>query len=126
MTSPSRAVAAASRLVALWAGTPVGTPVLVRRDDGSTIQTVTRSRSFLFRNTIPAIVVDGIPGAFPLDHVSLAGPPATQLPIPLDPEPTPREFADVLGEAFVAAFFLAAVGGGLLAIASAALDWGLR
>jgi hypothetical protein len=41
-------------------------------------------------------------------------------------DPAPREFFDVLGEVFVGLFFLATVGGGLLALATALFGLGWR
>ena len=50
----------------------VGTEVLVRRDDGSVLRTVTRSRAWVLAGVCPVVLVDGIRGAYLLSRVSPA------------------------------------------------------
>lgn len=56
---------------------PVGTPVAVRRDDGKSIVTATRSEAWIMSGHSAVIMVDGISGGYLLDRVSpVAGPDA--------------------------------------------------
>lgn len=60
-----------SRLAALWADVRPGTPVHVRRDDGSVTVTQTRSEAWLLPSGTAVIQVVGISGCYALDRVSL-------------------------------------------------------
>lgn len=48
---------------------PVGTPVTVRRDDKSTLETVTRSEAWDLCGT-PVVMVKGISGGYALERVT--------------------------------------------------------
>ncbi len=52
---------------------PIGTPVSVRRDDGSVTRTVTRSRAWVLAGVCPVVLVDGIRGAYLLSRVRRLG-----------------------------------------------------
>jgi hypothetical protein len=62
--------AAAQRQADAWAH-PVGTPVVVRRDDGSKFETTTRSMPWVLGHGATVILVDGISGGYSLDRVSV-------------------------------------------------------
>jgi|GEM_PF-2142353 len=51
---------------------PIGTEVSVRRDDGSVLRTVTRSRAWVLAGVCPVILVKGIRGGYLLSRVSPA------------------------------------------------------
>lgn len=82
----SSSTAQQSRLAALWADVRPGTPVHVRRDDGSVTVTQTRSEAWLLPSGTAVIQVVGISGCYALDRVSLAGPAQ---PVVLAPVPAP-------------------------------------
>jgi len=48
---------------------PVGTPVKVRRDDGTYFETKTRSEAQLLLCNIPVIWLEGITGCYRLDRI---------------------------------------------------------
>lgn len=47
----------------------IGTPVTVRRDDGSVMATLTRSEAQMLSGHTPVVWVEGIAGAYLLDRV---------------------------------------------------------
>lgn len=53
-----------------WIGVPVGTPVVVTKDDGSEFVTKTRSYPWMLCST-PVILVEGITGGYALERVRL-------------------------------------------------------
>ena len=62
--------AAACAAVDAWnAAHPIGTPVVVTLDDGSEIETTTRSRAGLIADRIPVVAVAGKYGNFVLSRV---------------------------------------------------------
>lgn len=48
----------------------VGDPVDVRKDDGTVLRTVTRSRAFVAESGLAVIFVEGISGYYRLDRVT--------------------------------------------------------
>lgn len=70
-----RAEAEQARLVKLWEKFPEGTDVVVLRDDGDELRTVTRSAPWLLGGHTAVIMVAGISGGFALDRVRLFGAP---------------------------------------------------
>lgn len=56
-------------LLGQWLTEPIGTPVEVRRDDGSVLATRTRSEPWIIGGTA-VIMVEGIAGGYSLDRVS--------------------------------------------------------
>lgn len=48
---------------------PIGTKVLVRKDDGSVLETTTRSLAWLMGGHSAMIMVEGIAGGYRLDRV---------------------------------------------------------
>jgi hypothetical protein len=58
------------RFVERWTY-PVGTPVLARRDDGSTIDTRTTSEAWLLGGHTAVIMLDGISGCYALERVAV-------------------------------------------------------
>lgn len=78
MDSRSRArLRAQQRTLAKWINVPEGTPVVVTRDDGSKLETRTRSPAWLLGEHTAVVMVEGISGAYLLDRI--------------DPAPTPTE-----------------------------------
>lgn len=72
MPMPKRpSPAAQKRLCEQWSTVPVGTPVVVRRDDGSLFETATRSEPWLLGHGAAVISVEGITGGYMLDRVKL-------------------------------------------------------
>lgn len=60
-----------ARAVDLWnAQYPVGTNVVVKRDNGETMQTVTRSEAFLLSGHTAVIQLAGISGCYSLERVT--------------------------------------------------------
>ena len=49
---------------------PIGSPVIVERDDGTTLATTTRSAALSLNGHTPVIFVDGIAGCYLLDRVT--------------------------------------------------------
>lgn len=49
---------------------PIGQPVTVRRDNGETLETVTRSEAWTFDGIHAVIQVKGISGCYMLDRVT--------------------------------------------------------
>lgn len=49
---------------------PIGTPVKVRKDNGETVATVTRSRAEVLSGHSAVIWLDGISGCYALDRVT--------------------------------------------------------
>lgn len=62
---------ARAALLAAWAETPIGTAVIVTRDDGRELTTKTRSEPWELCGT-PVIMVDGISGGYALERVRKA------------------------------------------------------
>jgi hypothetical protein len=54
------------------AACPVGSVVNVRKDDGSTLETTTRSAAEVLSGRTPVVWLDGISGCYALDRVSPA------------------------------------------------------
>lgn len=50
----------------------IGTPVTVRRSDGSTVHTVTKSDAYLLGHGQAVILLEGISGCYALDRVTAA------------------------------------------------------
>jgi hypothetical protein len=50
---------------------PVGTKVLVRRDDGTVTRTMTRSRAWVLAGVCPVVMVEGIRGSYLLSRVTV-------------------------------------------------------
>lgn len=50
---------------------PEGTKVNVRKDDGSTLETVTRSPAWLMGEHTAVVLVDGIAGGYMLERVTV-------------------------------------------------------
>jgi hypothetical protein len=48
---------------------PVGTPVTVRKDDGTIVHSITRSEAWLLGDHTPVVMVDGISGGYLLERV---------------------------------------------------------
>jgi hypothetical protein len=63
----AKAVAACERFNAEC---PSGTPVCVRRDDGSIMRTKTRSVAWLLSDGTPVVMVEGISGGYLLERVT--------------------------------------------------------
>jgi hypothetical protein len=57
------------KLVESWKGVPEGTDVVVRKDDGSEVETKTASGPFLLGGHTACIMLDGISGAYALERV---------------------------------------------------------
>jgi len=49
---------------------PVGTPVAVQKDNGSIVETKTRSQAYVMSEHTPVVFVDGISGCYALSRVS--------------------------------------------------------
>jgi hypothetical protein len=49
--------------------TPVGSPVLYRRDDGSALETITRSRAEVLSGHTPVVWIDKVAGCVDLRRV---------------------------------------------------------
>jgi hypothetical protein len=112
---PSRATAAASRLVALFAGVQPGTAVIVRPDEGPAVETKTIGRSWLFRGA-PVIEVDGFHLPVRLERVSLAGPPTpARVPFPVALTAR-RPLIDPMGSVVIVAALAWCLWGGVLGI----------
>lgn len=63
--------AAQEKLVELWnQNYPPGTEVDVRRDNGETLRTKTRSAAWLLGGPIAVVEVEGIAGGYLLDRVT--------------------------------------------------------
>lgn len=62
------------RLMDHWSRIPVGTQVVVFKDDGSTLLTKTRSAPWVVGDRTPIIKVEGIAGGYALERVKLAEP----------------------------------------------------
>lgn len=58
----------ADALVEVWSTIPIGTAVVVRRDNGSEFRTVTRSKPWILSGT-PVAMVDGISGCYALNRI---------------------------------------------------------
>jgi hypothetical protein len=58
-------------LLARWRDIPEGTPVTVKRDDGSKLETVTRSAPWTLGHGQPVISLEGIVGGYMLERVTL-------------------------------------------------------
>lgn len=59
--------------VSAWnAVCPIGTPVVVDRDNGEQLSTVTRSEAYLLNSRVPVILVKGIAGCYALGRVKPA------------------------------------------------------
>lgn len=56
-------------LADLWSQVPIGTPVLVKKDDGSIFTTRTRSAGWLLSGHSAVIMVEGISGAYSLERI---------------------------------------------------------
>lgn len=52
---------------------PIGTRVLVRRDDGAETETTTRSEPWALGDGTPVVLLVGISGGYALDRVRVAG-----------------------------------------------------
>jgi hypothetical protein len=52
---------------------PIGTAVVATRDDGEELPTKTRSEAKLLGGVTAVIWLEGIPGGYSLDRVSLSG-----------------------------------------------------
>lgn len=62
--------AAGAAVVEAWnAAHPSGTPVTLTKDDGSTIETATRSVAWALGNGEPVVLVEGITGCYALDRI---------------------------------------------------------
>ena len=60
-------------IVNCWnAGNPPGTPVVVRKDDGSLFRTTTRSAALVLGGHTPVVMLDGIAGCYLLSRVTPA------------------------------------------------------
>jgi hypothetical protein len=60
----------AEKRVAEWnAAYPVGTPVTLKRDDGTCIETKTRSDAQILMSDVAVIWLEGISGCYLLDRV---------------------------------------------------------
>jgi hypothetical protein len=60
----------AERQVNAWnAAHKVGTPVILSKDDGSQVTTVTRHPASLIAGYIPVVWLDGVSGCYRLDRV---------------------------------------------------------
>ncbi len=59
---------AQKRLVEEWENVPEGTPVTVRKDDGTILETKTRSIPWLLGG-VAVIMVEGIAGGYALERV---------------------------------------------------------
>lgn len=64
-------------LIGFWEDVAIGTPVEVRKDDGSILATRTRSAPWLVGGHTAVIMVEGISGGYSLERVSLAATPGT-------------------------------------------------
>lgn len=67
-----RTPAGQKRLVERWKDTPVGTEVLVRKDDGTEVATRTRSGPELLGGHTAVIWLEGIGGCYSLGRVRRA------------------------------------------------------
>lgn len=68
MAARTQGLAAAKRAVAAWKH-PIGTPVLVTKDDGTTIETKTRSPAEVLAGHTAVIWLEGISGCYLLSRV---------------------------------------------------------
>jgi hypothetical protein len=59
-------------IVTSWANVPVGTDVVVTKDDGKEIRTRTRSEAFLLGGHTACIQLEGISGCYALERVRKA------------------------------------------------------
>jgi hypothetical protein len=50
---------------------PPGTPVVVTKDDGTRLETKTRSIAWIVGGKFPVVMVEGISGGYSLDRVRL-------------------------------------------------------
>ncbi len=57
-----------------WEGVPAGTRVRVTRDDGTTLDTRTRSAAYTLGDGTAVILVEGIVGAYALERVTRVRP----------------------------------------------------
>ncbi len=64
------------QLVAQWEDVPIGTAVIVTKDDGTEVATTTRSHGQMLGGHTPVIWVDGIAGCYLLERVRLNKPEA--------------------------------------------------
>ena len=73
MPMKRKSAAAQQRQVDAWTH-PIGTPVAVRRDSGTVLETVTTSPAWLLGGHTAVIMVDGISGAYLLERVRVREP----------------------------------------------------
>lgn len=57
---------------------PVGTPVTLRKDDGSVIETRTRARAEILSGHTPVIWLEGVRGCYLLSRVRAIAPPVVK------------------------------------------------
>ncbi len=66
-----RTAAKQKKLVEQWKDTPVGTAVIVTKDDRSEVPTKTDSGAFLLGGHTACIMLNGISGCYSLERVRL-------------------------------------------------------
>jgi hypothetical protein len=57
------------RIFSEWGDTPIGTAVTVEKDDGTEVQTKTRSKAWMLAGHTAVVMVEGITGCYALERI---------------------------------------------------------